>query len=58
VLRASLGVALDSTPVTDPVRVEFAHWHLLSVGALGTACVLVLVALVAALRHATGARVR
>ncbi len=57
-LRGSLGVALDTTPMTDPVRAEFAHWHLLSVGALGIACVLVFVALVAAFRQATGARVR
>ncbi len=57
-LRASLGISLDSTPLTDPTRSAFAHWHLLSVGALGAAMVLVLVALVAATRHATAARVR
>lgn len=58
VLRASLGIALASTPAGDPVRAEFARLHLFSVGALGIAIVLALVALGAAVRHATAARVR
>lgn len=58
VLRGSLGIALDSASAGDPVRAEFARLHLFSVGALGIAIVLALVALLAALRHATAARVR
>ena len=58
VLRGSLGIALDSTPATDPARAEFARLHLFSVGALGIAIVLALVALIAAVRHATSARLR
>lgn len=58
VLRGSLGMALESTPVSDPVRAEFARLHLFSVGALGIAIVLAIIALVAAIRHATSARMR
>jgi len=58
VLRASLGAALDSTPLSDPSRAEFARLHLLAVGALGIAIVLAFVALVAVLRHATSAHTR
>lgn len=58
VLSGSIGVALESMPAGDPARAEFARLHLLSVGALGIAIVLALVALVAAVRHATSARMR
>lgn len=58
VLRGSLGMALESMPATDPARAEFARLHLFSVGALGIAIVLAFVALVAAVRHATSARMR
>lgn len=58
VLRGSLGMALESTPASDPVRAEFARLHLFSVGALGIAIVLALIALVAAVRHATSTRMR
>lgn len=58
VLRASLGASLETMAASDPSRAEFARLHLLSVGALGLAMVLALVALVAAIRHATTARVR
>lgn len=58
VLRASLGVALNSASAGDPVRAEFARLHLFSVGALGLAIVLGLAALLAAVRHSTSARVR
>ncbi len=58
VLRGSLGMALDNASTGDPVRAEFARLHLFSVGALGIAILLALVALVAAVRHATAARVR
>ncbi|HET7553425.1 MAG TPA: DUF4149 domain-containing protein [Gemmatimonadaceae bacterium] len=58
ILRGSLGMALESTPASDPARAEFARLHLFSVGALGLAILLALVALVAAVRHATSARTR
>lgn len=58
VLRSSLGIALDSAAAGDPVRAEFARLHLFAVGALGIAIVLAVVALVAAVRHATAARTR
>jgi hypothetical protein len=58
VLRGSLGVALETMAASDPARAEFARLHLMSVAALGLAMVFAFVALVAATRHATSARVR
>jgi hypothetical protein len=58
VLRASLGASLETISPTDPARAEFARLHLMSVGALGLAILLALIALVAAIRHATSTRMR
>lgn len=58
VLRASLGASLETVSPADPMRVEFARLHAMSVGALGLAILLALVALVAAIRHATSMRMR
>jgi hypothetical protein len=57
-LRASLGVSLETMSALDPARAEFARLHLMAVGSLGLAILLALVALVAATRHATSARMR
>ena len=58
VLRASLGASLAAMTPSDPARAEFARLHLMAVGALGLAILLALLALVAATRHATSARMR
>lgn len=58
VLRVSLGASLETLSRTDPARAEFARLHAMSVGALGLAIILALVALVAAIRHATSTRMR
>lgn len=57
-LRASLGAALETMSPADPARAEFARLHMMSVAALGLAILLALVALVAAIRHATSTRLR
>ena len=57
-LRASLGASLETLAPGDPSRAEFARLHAMSVAALGLAILLALVALVAAVRHATSTRMR
>lgn len=49
-LRAALPSALESLPAGDPARVAFGRLHAVSVGLLGIALILAVIALVVAVR--------